>query len=385
VRGVHAYFQPRREGRSRVQESKAVQTGVSVGIQVNGGQWALSSDIPSHGTVYGAIGAQASRWPETLLLDKKAGPNAPNSTAVFELCYSIAPIEGLFGDVSRLMLVSSRFIARNDSTKLTFELKQTEAPDSTSIQIRPGERVPFHWSECHCPRLISVRPFLGDDQYPYNWSGGFDPLTIGAIPLRIRRAKGFEATLDKCPIVQSIKMETEIRPKTGGAGINLLFEEEDRTGDGTLFRIENWSPYTVWLSQDDILSNPPSGLVGSTVLEGFAVRPSQTSCFGLDVPFRQGKHSLRQSATMAELLQLRIGLAPLESRAGVETTKTISLAKIGSRIRLNPSKLVFLDSKMRSSLRRVRVLGIVSNDGPTTVLSFRYVLFCWIEPTPVGI
>ena len=79
----------------------------------------------------------------------------------------------------------------------------------------------------------------------------------------------------------------------------------------------------------------------------------------------------RKAAGMDELLRVRLALGPLTTRAGIETTKVLSLAKMGSRVRLNPSKLIYLDPQMRSKLDRVRVLGVVENDGPTTVLTLR--------------
>ena len=322
--------------------------------------------------MYGALRVRASRWPDQVLSDGSAMNEKDGSSAVFELCYTIAPLEGIWGEVSRYMLMSSRFLARNDSKKFAFELKQTGA--SNSIVVRPGESAPFHWSDCRRPKLVSVRPLHGDgtdsEVVSYSWSGGFDPLTIGAVPLRIRCSKLLGDPDGEISLVRSIKMEAEIRPRTGGTGINLLFEEEDPAGNGSLFRIENWSTHPIWISQDGVLANPSSGLSrDGTVLEGYKLRPLETSCYALDVPFRQGKYSGRQAATMAELLRLRLGLAPLTTRAGIETTKVISLAQIGARVRLNPSKLLFLSAEAKEALRRVRILGVVSNDGPTTVLS----------------
>ena len=262
---------------------------------------------------------------------------------------------------------------RNDSKRFTFEVKQTGVPDTSSILIRPGERIPFHWSDCRRPELVCVRPVLDESpEEPYSWSGGFDPLTIGAVPLRIRQSMAANSDQIKIPLVRSIKMEAEIRPRTGGTGINISFEEEDPSGDGALFRMENLSTYPVWVQQDGVLANPSWGpLDGGPELDGIVIHPSETTCFALDVPFRQGKYSGRKAATMAELLRLRLGLAPLTSRAGIETTKVISLAKMGDRVRLNPSKLLFLAPETRAALEKVRVLGMVCNDGPTTVLSLR--------------
>jgi hypothetical protein len=49
-----------------------------------------------------------------------------------------------------------------------------------------------------------------------------------------------------------MKMEAEIRPKTGKVGINLSFREEDDKGDGALLRLENVSAFPIWVAQDGI-------------------------------------------------------------------------------------------------------------------------------------
>lgn len=207
-------------------------------------------------------------------------------------------------------------------------------------------------------------------EHRYKWSGGFDPLTIGALPLRIQERKGSNFTHPKQQkVVSSIKMNSEIRRGTGGTGINLSFEEEEHSGDGALFRIENSSTFPVWISQDGVLANPSRDVADVSSLEGTMVSPHSTACFALDVPFRQGKYTGRKAATIAELLRVRLGLSPLNSRTGIETTKVLCLAKIGTRVRLNPTKLSFLHASLRSDLDRVRVLGVVTTDGPTTVLS----------------
>ena len=206
----------------------------------------------------------------------------------------------------------------------------------------------------------------------YDWSGGFDPLTIGALPIRIQEKKGFNLhNSQQQNSINSIKMDSEIRRGTGGTGINLSFEEEENSGDGALFRIENNSTFPIWIGQDGVLANPSGDMSDMSSLEGTLVGPSSTSCFALDVPFRQGKYTGRKAATIAELLRVRLGLSPLNSRAGIETTKVLCLSTIGTRVRLNPSKLMFLHSSLRSDLDRVRILGVVTTDGPTTVLNLR--------------
>lgn len=209
-------------------------------------------------------------------------------------------------------------------------------------------------------------------EHRYKWSGGFDPLTIGALPIRIQEIKGLDLTNSKQQtLVTSIKMDSEIRRGTGGTGINLSFEEEENSGDGALFRIENYSTFPIWIAQDGVLANPSGIIADLSSLEGTMVSPCSTSCFALDVPFRQGKYTGRKAASIAELLRVRLGLSPLNSRTGIETTKVLCLSTIGTRVRLNPSKLMFLHSSLRSDLDRVRILGVVTTDGPTTVLNLR--------------
>ncbi len=209
-------------------------------------------------------------------------------------------------------------------------------------------------------------------EHRYEWSGGFDPLTIGALPIRIQQRKAFHLLDSKhIEVATSVKMDAEIRRGTGGTGINISFEEEENSGDGALFRIENYSTFPVWIAQDGVLANPSGDTGDLSSLEGTMVSPSSTSCFALDVPFRQGKYTGRKAATIAELLRVRLGLSPLNTRSGIETTKVLCLSSIGTRVRLNPTKLLFLETRHRSDLDRVRILGVVTTDGPTTVLNLR--------------
>jgi hypothetical protein len=287
--------------------------------------------------------------------------------ALFELCYSISPLDGDWGEFSRLMLVTSRFLLRNDSSSLVFEVKQTGSPDLTAVRIGPGETSPFHWADFRLPELVCVRPVIkSGGSHVYRWSGGFDPLSIGVVPIRVRKTRGLDSSFEN---IRSIKMEAEIRPKTGKVGINLSFEEEDVRGDGALFRIENASRFPIWISQDGILANPSRDAKDNGETDGDLLRPLEQMSFALDVPFRHGKYLNRKAATISELLRLRLSLAPLSSRAGVETTKVMSFAA-GERMRLNPSKLTILDSETKTLLDRVRVIGVVDNDGPTRVLRF---------------
>ena len=113
AKGIHAFYQPNVGVRPRDNETKkSDHSTMCIGVQVNGGQWALSTEIPRHGSAYGATRARASRWPRTLLRGQKHG-HEPEATAVFEFCYQIKPLDGIWGEFSRLMLINSRFLVRD--------------------------------------------------------------------------------------------------------------------------------------------------------------------------------------------------------------------------------------------------------------------------------
>lgn len=134
---------------------KPTLNNARIGIQVNGGRWAISSDIPNiSGRIYGAIRARGSRWPELTLIENRVS-SAPFSTSVFELCYAISPLDGAWGEFSRLLTVTSRFLLSNNSRSITFEVKQTGSSDNSSVKISPGETLPFHWTDCRRPELLS--------------------------------------------------------------------------------------------------------------------------------------------------------------------------------------------------------------------------------------
>lgn len=372
---ICCFFQPIfRAAPKRENEKSQREEYLRVAMKVGGGKWALSLMIPRYGTVYGALRVAKERWPRVSASTKQPQASAMDNV-VYELCYTVAPLDGDWAEVSRVMLVTPRFLLRNGSRKLVFEVKQSGSDDSTAVKIAPGETTPFHWASFRLPDLICVRPVVNCQRSPvYRWSGGFDPLTIGVAPLRIRKKEELPLfstdTSSAQWRVNSIQAEADIRPRTGGTGINISFQEEDELGSGALFRIENNSCFPIWISQDGIIANLQLGDRCRADTIGDCVRPSESSVFALDVPFRQGKYAGRKAATMEELLRVRLALAPLSSRAGIETTKVISLTTAGERVRLNPSKLMLLNNRSRVALRRVRVLGFVVNDGPTRVLRF---------------
>jgi hypothetical protein len=142
------------------------------------------------------------------------------------------------------------------------------------------------------------------------------------------------------------------------------------------------------VAQDGVLANPlanshaqpttgnrdvksPKAIEVISASDGDMFLPLAKSTYALDVPYRQGKYAHRKEATMSELLRVRVALSPLGSRDGIETVKVIGLTKVGDFIRLNPSRLVDpVTPGIRSSLQRIRVLAVVTTDGPTRVLKF---------------
>jgi hypothetical protein len=306
---------------------------------------------------------------------------------MYELCYSVVDAEGDWGEFSKIMTVSPRFMIRNESTRFTIEVKQAGTADESSLKLVPGAFEAFYWEDFRLPGLLCVTPCVTDRNglSVYKWSGGFDICNLGMIPLRIRQDSR-ENVPENNPVVKSMRALVEIRQGTGGFGINVSFREEDPHGDGALFRIENFSPFPIWLSQDGVLANPSkylgqtsrgdspqshgdAGFLEAYEADGDMVRSSEKSVFALDVPYRQGKYAHRKEATLKELLCVRVALAPLAYRAGVETVKVAGVTNVGESLRLNPTKLVgVLDDKLRTQLQGMRVLAVVCSDGPTKVL-----------------
>jgi hypothetical protein len=413
-----------KKGRNRGNAVDGDENGVDdepsmkVAIKCGYGKWSLPATIPDAGTSHGVIRVLSSRWPTLTRARGSVPEDAVGDTSghdigvetslylyrsacldpdLFELCYTVSDVEGEWGEFSRSMVVSPRFFVRNDSERFTIEVKQTGAPDSSSLKLAPGEVQPFYWGNFRLPGLVSVHPVINNDRGRniYKWSGGFDVSNLGMVPIRIRRNTG-EVDGSDTLLIRSIRAIVEIRPGTGGNGINVSFKEENFSGDGSLFRIENLCTFPIWLTQDGVLANPTASFLdqpshgkvnsGSSVrsknteangwgdnseIDGDKIQPGGRSAFALDVPYRQGKYAHREAATMNELLRVRVALAPLASRAGIETVKVIGLTTVGESIRLNPSKLIgALSSEMRTSMQRVRILGIVTTDGPTRVLKF---------------
>jgi SHR-binding domain of vacuolar-sorting associated protein 13 len=364
VNSVDAFVHLPRDMGPVVRDGKT-EHALQLAIQVNGGRWSQIHAIPRQGSFHGVVRVSKSRW---LFAEGESYGTEKN---VYELCYVVAPLDGDWGLLTRSLIVTSRFLLRNDSKTIAFEVKQTGASDASSVIIQPGQILPFHWGSYHLPELVSIRPTtIVHGKCAYKWSGGFDPLLIGHVPLRLRKIPNVPNTNDvtNAATIHSVKVEIEIRPRTGGTGINLAFQEEDGMGEGALFRIENLSPFPIWFCQDDVLANPSKHHVTTDYSD--IANPSSSNVFSLDIPFKQGKYSHRKAAALTALLRVRLALAPLTTRAGIETTKVLAMA-MGESVRLNPSKLMILNPEIRHILQDVRIVGVVINDGPTRVLRLR--------------
>jgi hypothetical protein len=413
--GIQALHQPLMDAFSREQKkirqsrgnensrnhSSAIDDKLKIAVRCGDGTWSSPAEISDTGTCYGVVRALASRWPrlterhidasqsnlankfavkrnststqnQTQACDFKPGCLASN---LYEFCYTVADMDGEWGEFSRSMEVSPRFLVRNDSKAVHMKVKQSGAPNSTCVTLKPGEASPFYWADFRLPKLVSAIPVDTNDE-KYKWSGGFDLCNLGMTPVRIRSENtNFHTEASSGSVVTSIRVLVEVRPGTGGHGINVSLREESPDGVGSLFRIENLSPFPIWLSQDGVLANPVA-LTRNTgnstsFVDGDYMPPNSKSTFALDVPYRQGKYAHRKEASLSELMHVRAALAPLSSRVGIESVKVVGLATMGEAIRLNPMKLPpKWISKGRDVLESIRVLGVVATDGPTRVLKF---------------
>lgn len=385
---------------------------LKIHFKVLDGTWSSPAIIPSNGPGHGIIKVHSSRWPEISKLSSEkrpqksanilsnslaAGTDGPSKvqfsngslgTRCYELSYQISVLEGSWGEFSRLLLLYPRFILRNDSHKWALDVKQVGSADSTLIHVRCRSSVPFYWADPNLPELICVRPVRidsrGESIHYYNWSGGFDMFNLGIIPLRVREDEMLlkSIKLRDHSFIKVIRALTEIRSGTGGTGITVSFREESPDGSDSLYRIENHSPFPLWIAQDGLLVNPHyhkgrlfaenGRFIGDSECNGDMISPDENVSFGLDVPFRQGKYSGRKAAGLEELLTVRVALAPLSTRDGIETMKVVGLSFIGSNFRLKPSYLrCFSKEDSQSTMSNISVQGIVCADGPTRVLKFK--------------
>lgn len=364
------------EGILDIMTTVANDGSILINVKYRDGKWSTPAIIPPSGRANGAIRAESSRWPlvTKAVNEKRTGyrvmsnyaPShnssfSPNDPTVFELIYQVTTLSGFWGELSRMVTITPRFLLKNESSWLDIDVKQVGAPNASRMLLPRKATLPFYWFDGALPELVCARPagLVG-----FKWSGGFDLCTLGMLPLRVRQSNGSRSNSN----LKSMRVSVELQPGTGGTGTIISIKDEDPDGEGSLFRIENHSPFQIFVSQDGVLANPSlSGKQSSCD----SINPGESTSYALDVPWRQGKYEGRTSASMFELLMLRCSLAPLSTREGVESTKVISFGEVGQFIRLSPYKLAsFLGSPVASELLGVRVLGMVGSDGPTRCLRF---------------
>ena len=369
-------------------------------FKIGDSAWSSAAVIPPSGAAHGLLRIQASRWPalskSVLGKDRIGRAITGNSLAAgikglskmkfgdgslspkcFDVCFRVSDIESQWGEHSRLLILYPRFNIRNDSENWHMEIKQAGSPDHMAVRLKPGSSKPFYWFDSSLPELLCVRPVCKDNHEKesgfHSWTGGFDISTLGMIPLKVWQNSTSERSLNvmKNNIVGVVRALVELRSGTGGTGISVSIKEELNNGEDSLYRIENHSPFHIWIAQDGVLANPGGKVRTSTSSSGSLVEPGAKIPYGLENPFRQGKYTGRKAASLEELLRLRVGLAPLTTRDGIESMKVISLSFVGANIRLKPAKLrTFFDEDTVVDLMNINVQGFVSSDGPTRVLKF---------------
>lgn len=229
-----------------------------------------------------------------------------------------------------------------------------------SSQTLHREVAPFHWRTNASDYRFCIRPV--SEMIDYKWSRGIDPLTIGNVPVKTTRRPLSRECTDE---VRSINVEVDIRPGTGGTGINISIKEENSEGNGSLFRIENKTPMPIWIGQDN----------SANIFDAAdCVPPSSQIAFGLTHPSQFQHRSRRDESSMqAGRLVVRVSLCPLTSPIGLSLAEKIVIdaAKDDEKIILPPSVIPFLPVATRNLLDHSVIVGTLSNDGPTRVFCLR--------------
>ena len=146
------------------------------------------------------------------------------SPNVYDLCYHISVLEGTWGEFSRTLTLTPRFLIRNDSSTFEFGIKQTGSADNTMLRVGKGQVIPFYWTDHYLPELICVKPFQEEDCY--RWSGGFDIFNLGMVTLRIRSKNNMsdanlQSNLKLSKRFRTVRAHVEIRKGTGGKYLTI--------------------------------------------------------------------------------------------------------------------------------------------------------------------
>lgn len=365
-------------------------------LRVDDGVWSSVAAIPSTGFTHGVMQLHSARWPtiskdlstSKTNIDRATGYGSktelrvsfsPGSTSrkVYDVSYQVAAVEGQWGEHTRLFVVYPRFYLRNDSEEWYVEVKQLSSPDETAVRLQPGSSAPFYWTDILLPKLISVRLRHKDclhEKSMFMWSGPFDISILGMLPLRLRKSNQKKVKKNRhIPDIAVVRSQVQLRSGTGGTGLCISFKEELASGENSLYRVENHSPFPVWIMQDSHY-NQVSKNANHNIhdLHSDVIMPGESCAFGLDTPFLQLND--RKAASLEELLKIRMSLAPPHTRDGKETMKKLSLGVVGNNVRLKPSKLcgIFDEDKILD-LMCTNINCEVSNDGPSRVLQFSIV------------
>jgi hypothetical protein len=241
---------------------------------------------------------------------------------------------------------------------------------SQNISPFTREVSPFHWTAGSTDERFCVRP--ASEGMIYQWSGGIDPLIIGTVPVKAFFVRGTASTnveTSRDPI-RSIYVEIDIRPGSGGTGINISLREESNEGKGSLFRIENYSPMPIWIAQDAKAAGKHDAPIG----HGDLVDSMTQTAFGLTHPSIFQKRGQGQAtSSLSSRLVVRVGLCPLSSLPGFDSSETIVLdaTKDDQSISLFPSVIGFFRPDSLGTIQQAVIAGSLANDGPTRVLTLR--------------
>jgi hypothetical protein len=170
------------------------------------------------------------------------------------------------------------------------------------------------------PELVCIRPVLGNGKRQrahvgfcdaweftdyFKWSGGIDLCDLRMSAIRIRKnpspTEPFPRAQSRTAAdaarndakrhamcLRTVRAHVEIRPGTGGTGITFSLKDEDFQRLAVSYRKSFPFPYRI--AQDGILSNPGYGVRTDSGVSGDLILPREKLAFGLDAPFRQGKH-----------------------------------------------------------------------------------------------
>ena len=151
-----------------------------IALKCGDGRWSSSILIPPRGISNGLLRVAAARWPQLCSAEAKKSDLAAKASGkpafeksddiqsesgfiyetaclnptLYELCYQISTLGGTWGEYSRILTVSPRYMIRNDSDIFSMDVKQTGSSDDTVVRVGVGEVVPFYWSDYRLPELI---------------------------------------------------------------------------------------------------------------------------------------------------------------------------------------------------------------------------------------